>query len=97
MREVRASPAMVASLVTQKVQLTILATVFSLYTPTNLLFYNLLPLKYYFSFFFYYIFLSTLNQRENKHIYKIIHKNKKQIHTRNIHRTKKKYMTSKSS
>jgi hypothetical protein len=88
---------MVASLATQKVQLTTLASAFSLHTPTDLLFYSLLPFKYYFSFFFYYIFLPTLNQRENKHIYKIIHKNKKQIHTRNIHRTKKKYMTKKSS
>jgi hypothetical protein len=89
---------MVASLTTQKVQLITLPTTFSLHTPTDLLFYSLLHFKYYFSFFFYYIFfLPTLNQRENKHIYKIIHKNKKQIHTRNIHRTKKKYMTKKSS
>jgi hypothetical protein len=65
----RASPARVVNLATQKVQLTTLATAFSLHTPTDLLFYSLLPLKYYFSFFFYYIFLSTLNQRENKHIY----------------------------
>jgi hypothetical protein len=87
---------MVASLDTQKVQLTTLAIVFLLHIPTYLLFYNLLPFKYYFSFFFYYIFLPTLDQRENKHIYKIIHKNKKQIHTKNIYHTKRKYMTQKN-
>jgi hypothetical protein len=77
----RASPTRVVSLAIQKVQLTTLATIFSLHTPIDLLFYSLLLLKYYFSFLFYYIFLSILNQRENKHIYKIIHKNQKQIHT----------------
>jgi hypothetical protein len=58
-----ASPTRVISLATQKVQLTTLATSLSLHTPTDLLFYSLLYLKYYFSFLFYYIFLSTLNQR----------------------------------
>jgi hypothetical protein len=59
----RASPTRVVSLATQKVQLTTLATAFSLHIPTDLLFYSLFYLKYYFSFLFYYIFLSTLNQR----------------------------------
>ena len=70
---VRASPAMVISLATEKIQLTTLVTVFSLHIPTDLLFYCLLPFKYYFSFFFYYIFFPTLGQRKNKHIYEIIH------------------------
>ena len=46
---------MVVSLTTQIVQLITLATAFSLHTPTDLLFYSLLPLKYYFSFFFFFI------------------------------------------
>jgi hypothetical protein len=80
MREVRASPAMVASLVIQKVQLTTLATAFSLYTPTDLLFYNLLPLKYYFSFFFYYIFCQhSIKEKTNIYIKSFIKTKNKYI------------------
>jgi hypothetical protein len=64
---------MVVSLAIEKVQLNTLTIVFSLHTPTDLLFYSLLPFKYYFSFFFIIFFFPTLDQRKNKHIYEIIH------------------------
>jgi hypothetical protein len=42
---------MVVSSVSKELQFTILIIVFSVHTPTNLLFYILLSLTYYFSFF----------------------------------------------
>ena len=65
---------MVASLVIQKVQLTTLI-ITSLLTFQRIFYFTV----YFFlniisHSFFIIFFLPTLNQRENKHIYKIIHK-----------------------
>jgi hypothetical protein len=59
----RASPAMVASLTTQKVQLTTLTTVFSLHTPTRPSILQVISFKILFLIFLLYFF-PTLNQRE---------------------------------
>lgn len=55
----RASLTIIAKIVIEKVQLSALAIVFSIFFPTNSLFYSLLAFKYYFPFFFYYIFAYT--------------------------------------
>jgi hypothetical protein len=44
----RASPVMIAKVAIEKVQLSILTTVFSIFSPINSLFYSLLTFKYYF-------------------------------------------------
>jgi hypothetical protein len=64
----RASPVMVANLAIQKVQLSTLATAFSLHTPTNLLFYNLLLNIISHSFFYYIFFANTQSKRKQTYI-----------------------------
>jgi hypothetical protein len=44
----RASPVMIAKVAIEKVQLSILTIVFSIFSPINSLFYSLLTFKYYF-------------------------------------------------
>jgi hypothetical protein len=48
MRFIRASLAIIVKIAIKKVQLSILATVFSIFSPTDSLFYSLLAFKYYF-------------------------------------------------
>jgi len=52
----RASPAIKVIIVVEKVQLFILVIDFSIFSPTNSLFYSLLSFKYYFSLFFIFYF-----------------------------------------
>ena len=59
---IRASPAIIVKIAIEKVQLSTLATTFSLFSPTDYLFLSLLAFKYYFSFFFYH----TINQHLTK-------------------------------
>jgi len=54
---IRSSPAIGIKIVTQKVSISTLTTVFPIFSPTDLLFNSLLTFKYYFLFFFYYILL----------------------------------------
>jgi hypothetical protein len=49
----------------EKVQLSILTTVYRIFSSTDLLFNFLLAFKYYFSFFLFFIFLPTLNEIRN--------------------------------
>jgi hypothetical protein len=59
MRSIRASPTIIVKVAIEKIQLSILATVFSIFSPTDSLLYFQLAFKYYFSLFFYYIFVNT--------------------------------------
>jgi hypothetical protein len=59
-KSIRAPPSIIVRITIEKVQLSTLATIFSLFSPTDYLFLSLLAFKYYFSFFFI-ISLPTLN------------------------------------